>query len=231
MDLHEFYKEHYFYEAERRHKMTSALNIPIAIITALAGASMVIAQDVKVPFRFIELCQIGLLFTSVIAISLAIYYLIRSYFNYSYGYIATTEQLRQYYHKLSDYYQGTNTQSNQSAKTDFEEFVNCEYAKYAHQNALNNDQKAYFIHRANGFIIIALIVVFIASLPYVIRTIGAPSKIQKIEIVSPEKKRGETMAEENKPEVKPTEGTKPSPPPGRIVKESVDPKKITKRDK
>jgi len=224
MDIHEFYKEHYFFEADRRHQLTSSLSVPIGVLTLLIGAALVMVQGMHRPFSLLEKIQIFFLLMSAVLILVTIYYLIRSYFNYSYGYIATAEELKKYYDDLKVCYIKSNIGIN-NVDAEVEEYINREYAKYAHRNALNNNQKSYYLHKANGCLVGTLIVVIMSGIPYLINSISAPSSVHKIEIVNFKEMGGEKMAEK-KPEEKPTQVSKPTPPPGRIIKEGENPKKV-----
>lgn len=225
MDIHGFCKEHYFFEADRRHQLTGSLSIPIGVLTVLIGTVLVMVQGMRMPFNMMDKVQISILSLSAVFMLASIYFLIRSYFNYSYGYIATPEELKHYYDKLIAYYKAINAGVGSNAAEELEEYITCEYAKYAHRNALNNNQKSYYLHKANGFLVGALITILLSGIPYLIHIVSAPTNVQKIEIVNFKPMGGDKMAEE-KQEVKPTQIVKPSPPPGRVIKESEDPRKV-----
>lgn len=228
MDMHQFYKEHYFHEANRRHQLTNALAIPIGVLTVIAGALIVVAKHIDMPLSRIEGFILMFLVIASILLLVTVCFLTRSYFNYSYGYIATSQELKEYLEKLREVY-GADSNSENKANAELEEYINSQYAEHTHRNVQNNDQKSYYVHKANGFLIATLIVAFVSGVPYVIDTIIKPTEAQKIEIVNLNKIEEKIMADDKKTEptkqeVPPKPVEKPSPPPGRILKESEDPK-------
>ena len=183
MDLQEFYKEHYFFEIDRRHQLTSALSIPVGVLTLLVSALFVISKDLALPldsFQVIQLCFIAI---SVGLIITTIYLLVRSFYNYEYGYIATPKELKDYHDKLVEYYERRYV-NQKRALEEIEELVNSQYAEYAHVNNFNNRRKSTYLHRANGFLIGSLLSVFITSIPYIVKSVCSPKPVQKIEIVN-----------------------------------------------
>ncbi len=230
MDIHQFYKEHYFHEANRRHQLTNALAIPIGVLTVIGGALIVVAKHLDTPLTCIEIFTLQFLVITAILLLTTIYFLIRSYFNYSYGYIATSQELKDYRDNLIEFYKADPNPEEKSEK-DLEEYINSQYAEHTHLNVQSNDLKSYYIHKANGFLIATILVAFVSSIPYVVDTIIKPTEPQKIEITNFNQIKENQMSEDKKPEPtkqeaipKPIE--KPTPPPGRIIKESEEPKKI-----
>lgn len=231
MDLHQFNKEHYFYEANRRHQLTGALAIPVGVLTVLGGALLVIAKDLDSPLDSMELTQLVLIVVSALMMGVTIFYLVRSYFNYSYGYIATSKELNDYFNGLVEFY-SQNGGTQHDAEEELEKYVNSEYASHTHINTANNDRKSYYIHKANGFLIASLVFVILSGLPYVAKSVVDGSEVQKIQIVNLNSQNTGVQAMSNEPKSEPTKQqspppvVKPSPPPGRIIKESEEPKKV-----
>ena len=229
MDIHQFYKEHYFHEANRRHQLTNALAIPVGVLTIIGGALIIVAKYLDTPLTCIEIFTLVFLTIASILLLTTIYFLIRSYFNYSYGYIATSQELKDYRDKLIEFYKAESN-PEEKAEKDIEEYINSQYAEHTHLNAQSNDLKSYYIHKANGFLIATLLAAFVSSIPYVVDTVIKPTEPQKIEIINFNGREDTQMTEDKKPEPTKQETTKPvkkpTPPPGRIIKESEEPKKV-----
>lgn len=183
MDMHQFYKEHYFHEANRRHQLTSALAIPIGVLTVIGGALIIVAKSIDMPISRIELFTLVFLVIAFILMLITVYFLIRSYYNYSYGYIATSQEMKEYCEQLI-YFYGADPDAEKKANADLEEWINSEYAVHTHRNVLNNDRKSGYIHKANGFLLVALLATFVSGVPYAIDTIIKPTEAQKIEIIN-----------------------------------------------
>jgi len=126
------------------------------------------------PFVLVEVLPILFGF---IAMLVTIYFLIKSYYNYTYGFVASSEELKKYYNKLLDY-------KECEAGDKFLEFVTNEYSKYADINALNNDKKSSYIHKANGTLIILLVFVILSWIPYTWNLIHKSPNIQDINITN-----------------------------------------------
>lgn len=224
MDMHQFYKEHYFYEAGRRHQLTNALAIPIGILTLIAGALTAMFNHIALPITYVKIAILICLTIDAVLLTIAAYWLIRSYYDYSYGYIATSQELKEYFEKLTVLHAGNTTLSEQK----LEEYINSQYAEHTHRNVNNNDRKAYCIHMANGFLIAAVCFVFLSSIPYLLNSISGPEAVMKVNVVNLLKAKEHAMPEDEDTEAPkdetPQEPPKePTPPPGRVIKESEDP--------
>ena len=230
MDLHQFYKDHYFHEANRRHQLTSALALPTGVLTFLIGAIAVMISGLTVPFNLLETIQLILAVMAGVSIVITVYFLFRSYFNYTYGYIATPKELLEYLELLISHNKH-HGKTKSDAETSLMEYIDTEYASKTHINIYANDLKSYNLHKANGFLIVSVVFVFFAGLTYTWSSINSAPQAQKIEIVnfSDIQKEIRQMAEEPKPEPQPEPtpppADPPSPPPGRLIKEGEVPVK------
>ncbi len=162
-------RESYFEELKRRDGLTKAITIPIAVLSIIGGILFYVVSDITRLERFIDWTQLTVVFFSVTGIGISIYYLVRSYFNYPYEYAPTILQLRECRNELKEY----NRQYG-IAQTDAEldenvyEYYYESLAKSVHRNTINNDSKSGRLHLANLFMIVALVLVFIAGIISVI---------------------------------------------------------------
>lgn len=226
MDLHQFCKEHYFHEHDRKNQINSALVIPIGIFTVIGGALIALVKSLEVPFNCLEIIILSVVgITSILLISTG-YNLIKAYYNYAYGYIATSQELMEYRKKLLQFYTGQ-PNAAQQADTDLEEYVISEYAAHTHRNVLNNNKKAKYNHNANCFLVAAITALFFASIPYIIISITEGKEPQKIELVKVSKDKEIIMPDDDnsEPQETPSQSEeKPTPPPGRVIRENEEPK-------
>lgn len=230
MNLRDFYKEHYFHEANRRHQLSGALAIPVGVLTLLTGVLTVIIREIDLPLSNWEMVQGAGVVISAILIGISTCFLILSYYGYSYGYIATPLELKNHYEKLVKYYENEN-EAEGKAKVEIEHYIDSEYAQYTDLNTKNNDRKSGYIHRASGYIIAALSVTIFTAIPYVLDSVvNKKSEAQKIKIVSfpSEYQRFIEMSDKKstspppQKQETPAKPTKPTPPPGRVIKENSD---------
>ena len=165
MDLHQFYKDHYFYEAEKAHKLTGSLTLPIGILTIIGGALTATIEPIGAHVGFMEVTR--LLFQAIAWISIlaAGYFVVRSRFRYVYDYIPTPQQVSDYRDYLIS---SSDSTGAVASKVDdkLERWINSSYAQCAHTNTLNNDKKSTYLHSANVFIIFALIFTILSAGPY-----------------------------------------------------------------
>jgi hypothetical protein len=222
MDKHDFLKEHYFFEINRRHQLTSALSIPIGIVALLGGVLAYFLQNIKPSLSWPHIAMIVLLVFALYFVGRTAYFLIRSYHNYTYGYVATPKQFLEYHQQLVEYYRAIGSDPVE-ADNELEKQINEQYAQYATQNTQNNDSKSEYLHRANSSLIYSLILVLACALPYLFLSLTGNGRVQQIEVVGLEKlmEKGETTMSNKKPPQPPIE--KPKPPPGREFREGVQP--------
>jgi len=233
-----------FFEVNRRHLLASSLAIPVGVLTVLVGALLVIVQGLRVPLGTLEIVQLLLIIICAFLIGRTIYFLYKFYHNYEYGYIATPKELKDYLNSLSEYHEQIGG-SQQDADKEFEEYVNSEYAKHIHRNTENNDRKSIYLYKVDGHLILSVVFLMLAGLPYVVKLVINGDSVQKIEIVNYQyKSKGvKPMSEESKEKSNEQQQKKqssqqqnqqqvkqdlpvikPTPPPGRMIFESEEPK-------
>ena len=106
-----------------------------------------------------------------IALILVIVYLIRSHVNYEYAYVPTPKEILEYREKLFEYYQKTNEDveaAEKEAERDTVGYLEREFARNAHHNALNNNKKSGYLHTASVFLVVSLIFTMLAGVLVII---------------------------------------------------------------
>ncbi len=183
MDLNEFYKDHYFFELSRKEQLSSAVNIPAGVITIIAGVIIAIVNTIDAPFTYLEIAELFLLSLATIGLFTSIFFLIRSYFNYGYGYIATSLEVMSYKNDLEKFYKDEEKENKQQVAKEIEDYINYEYVKYTDLNIRNNDIKSSYIHKANWALIITLVFIIFAGIPHVIKTAIDSDQVYKVKNV------------------------------------------------
>lgn len=105
MNLREFYKSHYALEGARKTDLTSALALPVGVLSVLVGALIVMAKELHLPLQFGEQVQLAAVMLSAIACAFSGYLLFRSLFNYDYAYAPTPQELKKYNEQLFAFHQ------------------------------------------------------------------------------------------------------------------------------
>lgn len=223
MTIREFYKSHYDLELTRKTDLTSALSIPVGILSLLIGGLIIMAKELHVPLSFNEWIIAAAISGSALALVVSTYFLVRSLYNFAYGYIATPLEIQQYQAGLVAFHEGAGMLAPDAKKLAEEEtleYVDSEYAKYADRNSKNNDIKSSFLHRANGAMIAAVVFAGVAGAAYVYNSVVQPAQVPKIEVTnlkeaSPVINVQPLQAATAPP---PPPPTRPNPPPGRVIR-------------
>ncbi len=236
MDIRDYYKEHYFLEATRKGELNNALSLPLGILSLLIGGLIIVAQGIHLPLNDVTIILIVMMTVGAIFILRTICFLIRSYYNYEYGYVPTALEIKIFKEELLAFYISLGDSPEDAIKkADSEalQHVDSEYAAHADRNAKNNNRKSSFIHNANSSLIGTIVVTLTVGAIYIVTSIRTVSEPYKIEIVNLKEitmaepinntppKAPEVLAP--KPTSKPTP-PKPNPPKGQVIKEHVDPK-------
>jgi len=218
MDNLDFCKEHYFFEINRKHQLTSSLALPVGLLTVIGGVVVYYLKYISVSSDIISNIYNILLMVTLFFVGRTVYYLIRSYHNYTYSYIATPDELLDYHQELLNYH------NNNCNKADeiFCKYLQNQYSKKASKNTWNNDSKSEFLHKANSNLIYSLIILLMCSIPYFYITNGNTKSVQQVELVGFEKLLHKRVTTVTRPTPTP-----PPPPPGRDIKEGVQPPRPT----
>jgi len=157
MDIFQHSKDEYFCELDRRNELRKALSLPMGLSVIFAGGLFSVLKGFEwasVPICFALLFGISSLLTAL-SLGVGIYFLVRSHVGYEYAYVPTAKEVRKYYDDLVQYYGAEG--NNDRAGEDVIEYLSQEYSENAHHNALKNNSKSAFLHRANLCIVLTLI--------------------------------------------------------------------------
>jgi len=81
MELRDFYKEHYSLEVSRHQELTSALALPLGVLSLLIGGLVLIAKEIHIPLDGWMAFLVVALGVGFCLCGVTAYFLIRSYFN------------------------------------------------------------------------------------------------------------------------------------------------------
>lgn len=226
-----FFKELYEAELERREKITSSLVIPIGILSLLGSGIIYLIQKLEFFIDFINTMVLIILIVATIFFCYSVYYLIKSYFGYTYKFLPTPKELEQYWNKLREYYK-TQDVDYKTADAEFEQYIENSYVDSTTENTWNNDSKSEYLHKANRAMVWCLVLILACSFPVLVKE---KDEIQKVQIVNERltiQNMENNMGKEQKPssanqQIKPSI-QKPEPPPLRQIKEGVQPPKPKK---
>ncbi len=185
--LVQFCQERYDYEASRRGELTGAVAVPIGVLSVLGGALVAVLKDLRPPLANSEWVLLIAAALSLGAAAVSTYFLARSYFGFTYRYVATPKQVRDYHADVKAAYVNASVTPDLAAHYADEkilEYIQERYAETAHHNTQNNDRKSHFLHQANGAMIGALAPAVVAGLAYLYGSYHAAPSTTRVEIVN-----------------------------------------------
>lgn len=164
---HEFYKEFYYKEIERRDQLSNRLNLPFSIITLIFGGLFYTVQNNDlIKIDWLHNLYYVLTFISIAVLLFNVFILFKSSFGYKYGYVPSSQLIKNHEDALVNYYR-TNTnldedKINIAVDKDLKEYLNQIYITTTDNNAQKNDIKAGWL-RIGSYGIIASITLLILT--------------------------------------------------------------------
>jgi len=232
--MRDFYKSNYAFEIARKTDLTSALALPVGVVSLLVGAVVAMSKDLHLPLGLVEQILLACIGISAAACALAGYFLYRASYNFEYGYAPTPQEIKEYIGRLIKFHQTQGhglVEAERISETETLDYIDVMCAKYSTINAANNDIKSAFLHKANGAIMKAVLYSALAGGTYVFNSIFSAPTIHKIEVVKPKEVSIMTTIPHVPPATTPSPATipapavRPLPPPGRLIKEDRNPPK------
>ncbi|MBG3851388.1 DUF1206 domain-containing protein [Xanthomonas sp. WHRI 8391] len=231
MDRDSTFKEHYFWELQRRDSLNTSLAFPVGVVTLLFGATYAMSQSVSLDPTGWNALLLILLGMTAILLAVGVYYLVQAYWGYTYKHMPLSAKLLDYKEGLVAYHSACGKNDSDSRKSAEQEFwteLDRVYAENCEINGDNNDSKSSKIFRANLYIIAAIASVALCGLIFLWQSKVIPPKPSKIEITNLKELAVTQNSKPSHPPAQPArqpEPVRPTMPPSRDVKEHVDPKR------
>ncbi|UKE50056.1 hypothetical protein KCU57_15260 [Xanthomonas translucens] len=232
MDRDTTFKEHYFWEMQRRDSLNSSISFPVGIATLLFGALYTMSKAVTLDFACRNLLLVMPMAVALICLSVSVFFSAWAYRSrQGYAHAPHTAGLHKTKKGLENYYIGCGKSQEEAKTIAHAEFLSDLDAVYAENGEINgkaNDKKAKRILVANEFIIYALIFVALSGLIFFFQSKTSQEEPIKIQVTNLE---GVAMSD-NKPtspppKAPPTQQTvqpvKPAMPPSRLVQDGYKP--------
>ncbi len=183
MEEFNFYRDNYLFEFEMKEKLEKSASSSIAVLVILGSIVSLFINEIRnIEFNYIAIIFLSLLSLSGLFFLLSLYFIIRALYNHEYMYMPTSSQLKKYSEELIDYYLEEEN-PKEKANKDLEEYIIGEYAVNAHTNFQNNGRKSAFIHLANTYIIVTIILLLLSSIPHYINNFEKDDH-KKIEVIN-----------------------------------------------
>jgi len=186
-ELFNLYEKLYFHEIENRDKITSRLQLPLAIFISIFSMLGFMVRNINYELNNSLLITYFILLTlSIIPVTIGIYYFIRGFFGHEYEYIPNALKTEEYNIKLHNTYKKFESGDN-IAEGHLRDYLYRDYYECSSKNSEVNDNRSLFIHRSNFFIIVSILPLLITFLIFTFASVDKNNKekIQKVSIETP----------------------------------------------
>lgn len=219
--LCELYEKLYFHEIEAREHLSARVQVPLAITVSLIGVLAFMLLNFNK-----ELCGLPtflflfFLVLSSSALIVGIFFLIRSWYGHTYSFLPSAAKTEDYRQILVNTYSGYDN-SDDLTQGHLNDYLCNYFVQCSTVNTHCNDKRSLYLHKANGSLIITVLLAAVAFLFFYFGGLDKNQTIKPVEIsiVQPVEFKDITMADE-KSKISPP--PPPPPPPVRLIKEGVE---------
>jgi uncharacterized protein with PQ loop repeat len=186
----EFLKEQYKSEIERKDTLTSSMAIPVGVLTVLGGLLGLLSRDFSYEPTNISLAFVAVLAISALLFLISIVLLFCAYHGYTYSYLPTAKELKEYFDGLSVYLRQTKSSTESDdvvvdrVGKQFNDMLERRYIEAITVNSGNNDKKSGYLHWANTCLITALAAALVAVIPFTIDSKVKHKEVQEVRVVN-----------------------------------------------
>jgi hypothetical protein len=195
-ELSKLYERFYFHEIEAREKLNARLQLPLAIIIAQLGVVVYIVRTVR-SFEpsFFYLGLVISLIATMIALGFAVYYFVRSWFNYTYRFLPTARDIDDYTEQLEEYYKGLKDK-DKSIQDDLSIFLNNAYIESSSHNTLNNDRRSAFLYKNTLSLIFSFVFSLLTMIFFFFGNLDAQKNaVQRVLVTAPIEIKNSSISE------------------------------------
>jgi hypothetical protein len=163
-EIFQLYEKLYFHEIDAREKLNSRLQIPLTLIISFVGLLAFLLQNYKhhgfsAPMFFFFV----LIVVSYVALALATFFFIKSWWNHTYSFLPSAQVTEDYRLALIEYYE--NHENNMQLVSEyFSDYLMTHYIRCSSANTARNDLRSVNLHKTNGTLIVTAIIAFVAFL-------------------------------------------------------------------
>ncbi|MCK7597207.1 hypothetical protein M0G74_07960 [Microbulbifer sp. CAU 1566] len=185
--IFELYEKLYFHEVEAREKIAARLQIPLAIILSITSVYAFLAKGIS--FDNDSLWNYffgGVLIVSVILFFKSVSYFSRAFYGHTYEFIPSAVTTEDYRKKLYETY-GSREDCDQLVEKYFNKYLFDYYCECSSANTSVNDQRSYFLHKCNTYLIVNAIPLSVAFLVFTLSGIdkNTVDKEYKVKVTAP----------------------------------------------
>lgn len=186
MEPSTIFKEHHFFELQRRDSLSNALSFTVGIVTLLLGGTMAMWKGVSTHCSVANTLLGTALILTAIGLVVTVFFMCRSIFGYDYRYFPDTRLVAQYRTDYLNFHlqsmDCTEDEAHLRAATEYNQKIEEIYINCAGENGVNNDKRAEWAYKANRSLVVCLALFIASGVAYLANTVGAPANPVKVVI-------------------------------------------------
>ena len=160
------YEKLYFQELDRREKLSSRLNVPLAVLVATIGFLSFMLNSApnqsegaaQILFWFFFVC-------ACIAVSIGTWFFKSSWFGHTDKLLPTANETEAYRQTLIEFYEEFD-EKKKLVEDALRKYLYDYYKQFSSQNTTNNDARSYHLYLATYAITVSVFLAFLAFIPY-----------------------------------------------------------------
>lgn len=183
----ELYEKLYFHEVEAREKISSRLQIPLALLLSITSVYAVLVKGISFHNDSLwNLCFGGIFFISVVLFITSVSYFVKSFYGHTYEFIPSALTTENYRNMLIDTYRDFD-ECDELVERHFNEYVFRYYNECSSTNTEVNDKRSEYLHKCNTYLILTVLPLAAAFLIFTLSGIDKNSieKEIKVQISNP----------------------------------------------
>ncbi len=171
----ELYEKLYFHEVEVREKISSRLQIPLALLLSFTSVFAFLMKGIAFENNSLWNISFGIIFAiSLIIFIVSVTYFVRAFYGHTYEFIPSALDTENYHDKLIETYKNYD-ECEELVNKYFNKYIFGYYNECSSFNTIVNDKRSKYLHKCNTYLILTVIPLSIAFLIFIL------SGIEKIQ--------------------------------------------------
>ncbi len=163
-----FLKERYDFELQRKEQLTSALTMPVGVLSVLGGALTAMARSFTYHDPLVTGFFLVFLVSAVVCFFVCAFRLIRAYHAQTYIYLPLLGEFEQYEEEDRQWRSYVEHNGGDlSAEEDFDSWLRKRIINAADANTKSNDQRSKWLHQSRTWLFAVFCSTALAGIPYV----------------------------------------------------------------
>jgi hypothetical protein len=183
----ELYEKIYFHEVESREKLSSRLQIPLALLLSIASVYALIVKGVSFSNNDIWNICFGMVFLlSVSLFVVSVSYFVRSFYGHAYEFLPSASDTEKYRKTLIDTYQEYDD-CDELVERYFNEYLFRYFNECSSNNTKVNDKRSEYLHKCNTYLILTSMPLVVSFLIFTFSGVDGNSigKDLKVQLIRP----------------------------------------------